>query len=480
MKETIMQISVIGCGYVGLVAGACLAEAGHDVMCLDKEASRIAILKSGQVPFYEPNLDRVIRANAQEGRLHFTTDTREAVRFGDAIFICVGTPPRDSGEADLSAIDSVARQIAMAAQSPKLVIEKSTVPAHTGQHLKRALALYGRNGHGMFRVASNPEFLREGSAVGDFFHPDRIVFGVDDKASEQQLREIYRPILQGHFRCPVHAASCPEQDAPSVVVTSINGAELVKHASNSFLAMKISYANLLADYCEQLGADVADVCRAIGMDSRIGPEFLRPGLGYGGYCLPKDLKAFMHLGERAGINVGLLREVDLVNENRIEVFMQKVRQALWVVQNKRVGVLGLAFKAETDDIRFSPSLEVARRLRAEGARVTAYDPQAMERAQAVLPDIEYGRDPYEAVQDAEALLILTPWNEFRELNWNRVGNLMARPLIIDGRNLLAPSVMKQLGFEIHSVGRPDLGAPIHSEKHSDVSVMASEPREAAA
>jgi len=475
-----MQISVIGSGYVGLVAGACLAEAGHDVVCLDKDSSRIATLKSGQVPFYEPNLDRLISANSQEGRLRFTTDTREAVRFGDAIFICVGTPPRESGEADLSAIDNVARQIALAAETPKLVIEKSTVPAHTGQHLKRALALYGRNGHGMFRVASNPEFLREGTAVGDFFHPDRIVLGVDDKASEQQLREIYRPILQGQFRCPVHTVSCPERKTPSVVVTSITGAELVKHASNSFLALKISYANLLADYCEQLGADVADVCLAVGMDPRIGPDFLRPGLGFGGYCLPKDLKAFMRLGERAGINVGLLREVDLVNKNRIDVFMQKVRQTLWVVQNKQVGVLGLAFKAETDDIRFSPALEVVRRLRAEGARVTAYDPQAMERTQEVFPDVEYARDPHEVARDAEALLILTPWKEFRELNWKRIANLMTRRLIIDGRNLLVPSTMRQLDFEIYSVGRPDLGAPLDPEQHSEVSVLASGPREAAA
>jgi UDPglucose 6-dehydrogenase len=473
-----MRISVIGCGYVGLVAGACLAEAGHDVVCLDKDSARIAILKSGQVPFYEPNLDRLIRANCQEGRLRFTTDTIDAVRFGDAIFICVGTPPRDSGEADLSAIDSVARQIAIAAESPKLVIEKSTVPAHTGKHLQRALALYGRNGHGMFRVASNPEFLREGTAVGDFFHPDRIVLGVEDQATELQLLEIYRPILNGQFRCPVHAGSCPERKTPFVVVTTINGAELVKHASNSFLALKISYANLLADYCEQLDADVADVCRAIGLDPRIGPDFLRPGLGYGGYCLPKDLQAFMHLGERAGINVGLLREIDLVNKNRIEVFLQKVRHALWVVQDKQVGVLGLSFKAETDDIRFSPALEVIRRLRAEGARVTAYDPQAMGGTQEVFPDITYARDPYEVACDAEALLILTPWEEFRELNWSRVGNLMARPLIIDGRNLLVPSAMRELGFEIYSVGRPDLGVPVHLEQKTDVSVVAPGPREA--
>lgn len=473
-----MKISVIGCGYVGLVAGTCLAEAGHHVICMDKDPDCIAILKSGQVPFYEPNLDRLIRANSQEGRLRFTTDTREAVRFGDAIFICVGTPPRDSGEADLSAIDSVARQIAITAESPKLVIEKSTVPAHTGQHLKRALALYGRNGHGMFRVASNPEFLREGTAVGDFFHPDRIVFGVEDKSTELQLLEIYRTILNGQFRCPVHAGSCHNRKTPSVVVTSINGAELVKHASNSFLALKISYANMIANYCERLGADVADVCRAIGMDPRIGPDFLGPGLGYGGYCLPKDLQAFMFLGERAGINVGLLREIDLINKDRIEVFLQKVRHALWVVQDKQVGILGLAFKADTDDIRFSPSLEVIRRLLAEGARLSAYDPQAMERTKEVFPDIKYACDPYEMARGAEALLILTPWEEFRELDWNYVRHLVARPLIIDGRNLLVPSAMRELGFEIYSVGRPDLGAPVHPEQHFDGSVVGPRPREA--
>jgi UDPglucose 6-dehydrogenase len=473
-----MRISVIGCGYVGLVAGACLAEAGHDVVCLDKDSARIAILKSGRLPFYEPNLDKLTCPNCREGRLRFTTDFGEAVHFADAILICVGTPPRDSGEADLSAVDNVARQIANASESPKLVIEKSTVPAQTGLQLKRALALYGRNGHGMFRVASNPEFLREGTAVADFFHPDRVVFGVEDEATERQLREIYRPILHGQFRCPVHACACPKRKSPAIVVTSINGAELVKHASNSFLALKISYANLIADFCEQLGADVVEVCRAIGMDPRIGPDFMRPGLGYGGYCLPKDLQAFIHLGEHAGVSVGLLREVDLINKSRIEMFVRKIRHALWVVNDKQVGILGLSFKAETDDIRFSPALEVIRRLLAEGARVSAYDPQAMERTKAVFPDIKYARDPYEMARGAEALLILTPWIEFRELNWNRVGSLMARPLIIDGRNLLDSSAMRQLGFEIYSVGRPDSGVPIHPVQHSGVNVLATEPREA--
>jgi len=449
-----LRISMIGCGYVGLVTGACLAEAGHQVVCTDNDPARIAALQAGQMPIYEPHLDAILAANCRENRLSFTGDAGEAVRAGDVIFICVGTPPLETGEADLSAIDNVARMIATEARSPKLVVEKSTVPARTGRQLKRALEVYRRNGGGEFRVASNPEFLREGTAVEDFLHPDRIVLGVEEEATEQQLREIYGPILEGRFRCPVHSPACPSTKAPQMVVTTINSAELIKHASNSFLALKISYANVVADLCERVGADIEEVIRAVGLDPRIGPQFLRAGLGFGGFCFPKDIQAFIRLAERAGVDFGLLKEAERVNKGRVDLFLEKVRRALWVVKDKKVGLLGLAFKPNTDDIRFAPSLEVIRRLLAEGAQVRACDPKAMERTCTIFPQIQYSHDSYEVARDADALLILTEWDEFRHLNWERIYRLMARPLVIDGRNLLEPEMMKEFGFEYDSFGRP--------------------------
>src|SRR5574337_1369809 len=344
-----LRISVIGCGYVGLVTGGCLAEAGHQVVCTDNDAARIATLQAGRTPIYEPHLDTILEAQRRSGRIRFTGDSGEAVRASEVIFICVGTPPRETGEADLSAIDNVARLIATEARTPKLVVEKSTVPAQTGQELKRALAVYNRNGQVTFRVASNPEFLREGTAVGDFLHPDRIVVGVEDEATEKEFREIYRPILEGKFQCPVHAPACPPLDPPELLVTTINSAELIKHASNSFLALKISYANVIADLCERLGGDVEEVTRAMGMDPRIGPQFLRAGLGFGGFCLPKDIQAFIRLAERAGINFRLLKEAERINDQQVERFLEKARHALWVIKEKQIGVLGLAFKPDTDD-----------------------------------------------------------------------------------------------------------------------------------
>ena len=450
-----MRISVVGCGYVGLVTGGCLAETGHEVVCTDNDPVRIETLLAGRLPIYEPHLDTVLAATRRAGRLKFTGNPGEAVRAGDAIFICVGTPPLETGEADLSAIDNVARMIATEARTPKLVIEKSTVPAQTGQQLKRALAVYGRNAGVTFRVASNPEFLREGTAVADFLHPDRIVVGVEEEATEKQLREIYRPILEGRFNCPVHAPACPPAQAPPLLVTTINSAELIKHASNSFLGLKISYANAIADLCEKLDADVEEVTRAMGLDPRIGPQFLRAGLGFGGFCLPKDIQAFLRLAERAGVDLGLLREAERVNKRRIDQFLEKVRSALWVVKDKQIALLGLAFKPNTDDIRFAPSTELIGRLLAEGARIRACDPEAMEKTRAVYPNIEYRRDPYEAARNADALLIVTEWEEFRPLDWKRIAGEMARPLVIDGRNLLEPAAMKALGFEYHSFGWPD-------------------------
>jgi UDPglucose 6-dehydrogenase len=450
-----VRLSIIGCGYVGLVTGSCLAEIGHNVVCADNDPAKYEALRAGRVPIYEPFLEEVVARNRREGRLAFTEDPAEAVRSGDAIFICVGTPPLENGEADLSAIDRVARLIAGEARSPKLVVEKSTVPVRTGQELKRALAVYSRGSGVAFEVASNPEFLREGAAVADFLHPDRIVIGVEDAGAERQLRAIYRPIVEGGFRCPVHSPKCPPAPAPAFLVTTIASAELIKHASNSFLALKISYANAIADLCERLGADVGEVTRAMGLDPRIGPQFLRAGLGFGGFCLPKDIQAFIRLAERAGMNFGLLQEAERINNEQIERFLEKIRRAVWVLPDKQVAVLGLAFKPHTDDIRYAPAIKLIERLTAEGSQVRAYDPKAMEKARAALPGIQYCADAYEAARDADALVVATEWPEFAQLDWKRIAGLMARPLVLDGRNLLDPAAMRALGFEYYSLGRPD-------------------------
>ncbi len=448
-----MRLSVIGCGYVGLVTGACLAEAGHEVVCTDIDRERIAKLNGGGVPIYEEHLDQILMSARKAGRISYTADAGEAIRAGDAIFICVGTPPKDSGEADLSAIDHVARQIATEARTPKLVVEKSTVPARTGLELSRALSAYSRNSNLKFRVASNPEFLREGTAVGDFFHPDRIVVGVEDPSSAAELREIYRPILERSFQCPVHNGTCPPGQKVEFLVTTISSAELIKHAANSFLALKISYANVIADLCEKIGANVEEVTHAMGLDPRIGGKFLNAGLGYGGFCFPKDVQAFIHLSAKVGVDFDMLKATERVNKLRIDRFFEKIHQALWVVKGKHVAVLGLAFKPNTDDIRFAPALEVIKRLLEEGAVVSATDPEAMPRTKALFPQLNCHEDPYDALREADAALICTEWDVFKTLDWGRAGNLMARRLVIDGRNIYTPQGMRELGFEYYSFGR---------------------------
>ena len=448
-----MRISVIGCGYVGLVTGACFAEIGHDVTCTDDDESKIVTLRAGKLPIYEPHLDDLVKKNVREGRLRFVNNPGEAVRSSEAVFICVGTPPLENGDADLSAIDNVARMIATEGGGAKLVVEKSTVPAQTGQELKRALDVYSRKSGTNFTVASNPEFLREGTAVTDFLHPDRIVIGVDDDTAAKKLREIYAPILDRKFKCPAHQDKCPASAAPVFVTTTVNSAELIKHASNSFLAVKISFANALADMCDQLGADVQEVTAAVGMDPRIGPQFLQAGLGFGGFCLPKDVQAFIRLAERVGIDFTLLKAAEQVNRQRVELLLAKARKALWVLKGKKIGLLGLAFKPNTDDIRFSPAIEAAKRFIAEGATLRAFDPQAMEKTRKALPQILLAKNSYEAVNDADAAIVATEWDEFRNLDWKRVYNEMARPLVIDARNFLNPAEMKALGFEYYSFGR---------------------------
>jgi UDPglucose 6-dehydrogenase len=446
-----MDIAVIGAGYVGLITAAGMAEIGHRVIAVDDDARKIEILNGGGMPFYEPLLGDLVKRNQQAKRLEFNSQIEEAVGKCQVIFICVGTPPLESGEADLSSVESVARRISEHAHGYLLVIEKSTVPVQTGRRLQKHFAIYGRTSQFQCDVASNPEFLREGSGVEDFFHPDRIVVGVDSEKAAGLLKEIYQPVLEQHFACPVHE-NCHDSPPVPFVVTDINSAELIKHASNSFLAMKISFINMIADLCEAVEADVGKVAEAVGMDKRIGGSFLRPGVGFGGSCFPKDLQAFFRVGQNAGCDFRLLREVERINLSRIDLFLKKIKEELWVVRGKRIGVWGLAFKPRTDDVRSSPPLAVIRRLLAEGARVWAYDPQAMQKAKAELPEIEYCADAYAAAEGAEAVLALTEWEEFLRLDWNRVRQIMARPLILDGRNMFSRATMAAHAFEYVDMG----------------------------
>jgi UDPglucose 6-dehydrogenase len=448
-----LRISIFGSGYVGLVTGACLAEIGHEVLCSDNDIAKVQTLKAGKLPIYEPGLDSVVEANVAAGRLRFSSDLEEAATSGDVLFVCVGTPPLPNGEADLSAVDNVARLIAKVARTPKLVVEKSTVPIQTGQQVKRALAVYGRAHAKLFSVASNPEFLREGTAVLDFLHPDRIVVGVDDHQSEKILRDMYRPIVERSFHCRIHNNNCGVQPAPRFLVTTINSAELIKHASNSFLALKISYANLIADVCEQMGADITQVTQAMGLDPRIGRAFLNAGLGFGGFCLPKDVQAFIRLGETAGVNMAILRSAEEINKGRISKYVTRLRKHLWVLKDKHVGVLGLAFKPFTDDIRFAPAIDLIRALQNEGTRVKAYDPEAMERAAAVLPGVNLCRHAEEVAAATDALVIATEWPQFKKLDWKAMYDRMSRPLVFDCRNLLDESQMTAFGYEYYCVGR---------------------------
>jgi UDPglucose 6-dehydrogenase len=446
-----VKISIVGAGYVGLTSAACLAEIGHHVFCSDSDQGKLALLRDGKLPFYEPNLASLVAKNRQLKRLEFGS-TELGIERSEAIFICVGTPPLNNGEADLSAIQAVAREVAARARGYRLIVEKSTVPVQTARQIKKELALYSSNRLD-YEVASNPEFLREGSALEDFFHPDRIVIGVESTRAEEQLREIYRPVLDQTFACPVHT-NCSSATKPVFLATDTNSAEIIKHASNSFLAMKISYINLIADLCEESGADVEKVAEGIGLDRRIGKAFLRPGIGFGGFCFPKDLQAFVRIAEKVGCDFSLLREVERVNVARVTKFVEKVRQELWVLRGKKIAIWGLAFKPNTDDIRFAPSLSVVKELQAEGAELQAYDPQAMENAKRHLTGLRFCEDPYEAACGAEAILILTEWEQFRTLDWERVGSSLDRRLIIDGRNMLSRDELVAHGFQYVEIGRP--------------------------
>ncbi len=429
-----MKITMIGTGYVGLTSGACLAKIGHDVTCVDSDSEKISVLQSGGIPIYEPGLQEIIRETVAAGRLRFTTDIGSAVRDTLACFIAVGTPPRDTGEPDLTAVEKVARDIAENAGAYHLVVEKSTVPVQTGKWVRRTLERYNR-GRTPFDVASNPEFLREGSAVDDFLRPDRIVIGVESDRARELMLEIYAPI-----------------DAPKVV-TDLASAELIKHASNAFLAMKISFANALSVICEASGADIRQVTAGMGMDRRIGPAFLEAGVGYGGFCFPKDLRAFIRIAEELGYDFRLLREVEAINEDAKRRFVRKIQNVLWNLRGKRIGVLGLAFKPNTDDMRFAPSIDIIGALVAEGACVRAYDPQAMDRARRIIPGIEFCSTAEEVADEADLLAVLTEWPEFRQLDLARIKARMRLPIICDGRNLFERSEAEKHGFTYIGVGR---------------------------
>jgi UDPglucose 6-dehydrogenase len=447
-----MKLSVIGAGYVGLTTAACLAQIGHDVFCSESDLEKLNKLQDGVLPIYEPNLEDVFKSVREAGRLHFGS-TEGAIAWGETVFICVGTPPLANGDADLSAIEGVARMIAKRASGYRLVIEKSTVPVQTGAQLRKHLSVHSTNGF-HYDVASNPEFLREGTSVEDFLHPDRIVIGVDSSRAEELLREIYRPILEQKFPCPLRQ-ECGNRREPQFLVTDIGSAELIKHASNSFLAMKISFINMVANLCEAVGADVTKVAEGMGLDPRIGRAFLNPGIGFGGFCFPKDVQAFIRIAEKSGCDFSLLKEVENINQGRVERFVEKIRKELWVIRGKKVAILGLSFKPNTDDVRFAPSIVLAKALLAEGAVVTAYDPQAMTKAKSLVPGIACCADAYEAAAGADAVLIVTEWDEFRDLDWMRVRSIVEQPLVIDGRNVFSPEEIGRQGFRYVSIGRAD-------------------------
>jgi len=429
-----MNIAIIGTGYVGLVSGACFAELGHQVLCVDRDEAKIATLRRGQMPIYEPGLDELVARNAAAGRLSFGTSNREAVEKSQLIFIAVNTPPLPDGGVDLSFVEAVAREIASCMTSYKIIVDKSTVPVKTGQKVAETIKRYNQ-ANVDFDVVSNPEFLREGFAIDDFLHPDRIVIGLSGGRAEAAMRSLYEGI-----------------DAP-IIVTDINSAELIKHAANSFLAMKISYANALSVICEATGANVQEVARGMGMDRRIGRGFLDASLGFGGSCFPKDLSAFIRISEALGYDFGLLKEVQRINAAQMDRFVKKIADTLWVIRGKRIGVLGLAFKQNTDDIRMSPAIFVCQRLLEEGAMVRAYDPQAMNKASAVLKDVTMVDDMNEVAEGCDALVIATEWPEFKKLDLERARKALSCPILIDGRNLFDPAEMERLGFIYKSIGR---------------------------
>ena len=431
-----MDISIIGSGYVGLVTGACFADVGHHVICVDNDSEKVRQLKAGEVPIYEPGLEEIIHRNVSARRLHFTGNIQEAVERSQIIFIAVPTPPLPNGDVDLTFVEKVAREIAGVLTDYRVIVDKSTVPVKTGQKVAESIKRYNRHG-AEFDVVSNPEFLREGCAVADLMHPDRIVIGAQSEQAIDLMKKVYEPFM-----------------AP-ILVTDISSAELIKHCANSFLALKISYINAVSGICEASGADVEKVADGIGMDHRIGRDFLNAGIGYGGSCFPKDIAAFIAISEQLGTPFTLLREVQRINEGQKARFLKTIRETLWVLREKRIAVWGLTFKPDTDDLRSSVAIELVEQLLREGAHVVAYDPKGMHKARAIkaIADAEFASSALEAVADAEALIIATDWNEFANVDLAVLRNKMRTPIVFDGRNLLDPETMRQFGFNYYSIGR---------------------------
>jgi UDPglucose 6-dehydrogenase len=431
-----MDISIIGSGYVGLVTGACFADVGHNVICVDNDRRKIEALRSGKVPIYEPGLEEVIHRNVSAHRLRFTESTEEGVKHSQVVFIAVPTPPLVDGSVDLTYIEKVAREIAAVLKEYRVIVDKSTVPVKTGEKVADTIRRYNKAGVD-FDVVSNPEFLREGCAVNDLMNPDRIVIGSNSDRALALMKKIYEPFM-----------------AP-IMVTDINSAELIKHAANSFLALKISYINAISAICEASGADVEKVADGIGADKRIGRSFLNAGLGYGGSCFPKDLAAFIAISEQLGVPFTLLKEVQEINKAQRERFVKKIRDTLWVLKDKKIAIWGLTFKPDTDDVRSSVAIDVANDLLREGAVVQAYDPKAMARVEELklCPGIVMKGSALEAATDAEALILATEWNEFNNIDFDEVKKAMHTPIVFDGRNLFDPETMTQLGFRYYGIGR---------------------------
>ncbi len=452
-----VSICVIGSGYVGLVAAVCFAEMGHKVICVDNDESKVKMLQAGGVPIYEEHLADLLARHRDHG-VHFTADLGSAVAASEAVFIAVGTPQGDTGAADLSYVEAVVSEIARSINGYKVIVEKSTVPVYTNEWIQRVLHRHGVDPQN-FDVVSNPEFLREGTAIIDFLHPDRIVVGANTERAAELLRRIYAPLTSGSYYKNPNALPGDLSDAnpAKLLVTSAQSSEIIKHASNAFLALKISFINAVANLAESVDADIEDIAAGMGLDTRIGPKFLRAGIGYGGSCFPKDVAAFHWVAQQQGVDFQLLEEVRKINERQKDVFFNKVRSALWTLRGKKLAALGLAFKRDTDDIRESPAIDVISKLLDAGSSITAYDPAATERAKAVLPPSEkmsYASGIYQAATGADALLILTDWAEFASLDLALLNQALKFPIIIDGRNLYKPESMVEHGFTYVSVGRP--------------------------
>ena len=429
-----MKLSIIGTGYVGLVTGTCFAEVGHHVICVDNDANKVKMLQGGGIPIYEPGLEEMVQKNVAAGRLRFTADIAEGVESSDVIFIAVPTPPQPDGSVDMSFIERVAREIAGAITSYKIVVDKSTVPVKTGEKVAETIKRYCKS-KAEFDVVSNPEFLREGFAVEDLMKPDRVVVGVRSQRPVAAMKAVYEP-----FKAPI-------------IVTDINSAELIKHAANSFLALKISYINAVSVICEASGANVQEVANGMGMDARIGRRFLDASLGFGGSCFPKDLSAFIKISEELGYDFRLLREVQDINATQMERFVKKITDTLWVLRGKKIGVLGLAFKQNTDDVRMSPAIDLCQRLQKEGATLRVYDPKAMDKAKLVLPTVTYVEDMNAVAEGCDALVVATEWPEFKKLDLARAQKALSHPIMFDGRNLFDPAEMEKLGWVYKSIGR---------------------------